>query len=217
MTWRWWWRSPVVIGRSLMLRKSSWNVWRWSRCWRRSRRRVFGVLVLPFGEIHPGQYGTLARHSRIANDPSKSVSYWILMLLELRDWLTFRDRARPWRKLEPFQCRRCCRKRSVPVAHYGFLAIVLLILIEIENGQFLKRFQKRTIDYEIKKLTDGEWTGLVGILVPKSIAGSQIFKRFSDDASENRSHHTARQWPFRHSGCPQIDVIGWVVNRCEMF
>ncbi len=66
-------------------------------------------------------------------------------------------------------------------------------------------------------LTEGEGTGLVGVLVPESIAGPQISKGFADDASENGSDHAASQGPLRHSGRPQVDVVGRVVNRSEMF
>jgi hypothetical protein len=66
-------------------------------------------------------------------------------------------------------------------------------------------------------LTESERAGLVRVLVPESIAGPQISKGFADDASENGSDHAASQGPLRHSGRPQVDIIGRVVNGSEMF
>lgn len=66
---------------------------------------------------------------------------------------------------------------------------------------------EKKIIWSINLITLRERTGPTAVFVPESIAVAQIPEWLAYDAAEHRSDHTARWWPFRNAGRPQIDVI----------
>ena len=52
--------------------------------------------------------------------------------------------------------------------------------------------------------------------MPETIASAEISESFTDDATKDRADHGARQGTLRHTGRPEIDVVGRFVNGTEM-
>ena len=165
-------------------------------------------LLLPSGQVHTTQNGTLEGNTRIANKK------WMkLFIFRLTIWhliwnkkLTSRDRARPWRRPGCFQYRRCCRTSNGTDAPYGSRWFDLL--------QFNFRLIINYVNYfEICKITDGEGAGLAAVLVPEAITETQILEGVAHDATKDGTDHWTLWGLFGNTGRPQIDIINGVVER----